>query len=107
VVGDDTFDPSRRSFTSDELRVAPILPKSQKNFVPSDKKDDHYWTRRLKNNTAAKRSREAKRMKENQITLRTAYLEQENTRLREELSKANSEITELKKRLKKYEYVSD
>lgn len=30
-------------------------------------KDDKYWERRRKNNLAAKRSRDAKRVKENQV----------------------------------------
>lgn len=34
-------------------------------FVPDDLKDDKYWARRRKNNMAAKRSRDARRMKEN------------------------------------------
>lgn len=61
----------------------------------------------MKNNTAAKRSREAKRMKENQISLRTAYLEEENARLKSELGNAIAERDELKKKLKKYEYVAE
>ena len=44
-------------------------------------KDDKYWCRRNKNNVAAKRSREARRVKENQITLRASYLERENEKL--------------------------
>ena len=35
------------------------------------------------------RSREARRLKENQIALRAAFLEQENTRLRLELEESN------------------
>ena len=50
-------------------------------FVPEDLKDNRYWSRRTKNNVAAKRSREARRVKENQIALRAAYLERENEKL--------------------------
>lgn len=46
-------------------------------FVPDDLKDDKYWARRRKNNMAAKRSRDARRMKENQIAMRAGYLEKE------------------------------
>lgn len=46
-------------------------------FVPDDLKDDKYWARRRKNNMAAKRSRDARRMKENQIALRAGFLEKE------------------------------
>ena len=40
-------------------------------------KDDKYWARRRKNNMAAKRSRDARRVKENQIAMRAAFLEKE------------------------------
>jgi leukemia factor-related protein len=40
-------------------------------------KDEKYWARRRKNNMAAKRSRDARRMKENQIALRAGFLEKE------------------------------
>lgn len=46
-------------------------------FVPDGMKDEKYWARRRKNNMAAKRSRDARRMKENQIALRAGYLEKE------------------------------
>ena len=46
-------------------------------FVPDDLKDEKYWARRRKNNMAAKRSRDARRVKENQIALRAGFLEKE------------------------------
>merc|ERR1711963_235256 len=58
------FDPRQRSFAPDELRPQPIIRKRKK-----------------KNNVAARRSREARRLKENQIALRTAFLEKENGQL--------------------------
>lgn len=54
-----------------------MIKKSRKQFVPDNLKDDKYWARRRKNNMAAKRSRDARRMKENQIALRAGYLEKE------------------------------
>lgn len=53
------------------------LPLLRPQFVPDDLKDDKYWARRRKNNMAAKRSRDARRMKENQIALRAGFLEKE------------------------------
>ena len=47
-----------------------MFRKRPKLFVPEDNKDDKYWDRRSKNNFAARRSREARRLKENQIALR-------------------------------------
>ncbi|XP_062590838.1 hepatic leukemia factor-like [Saccostrea cucullata] len=97
------FDPKKRRFTEDELKPQPIIKKSRKVYVPDDCKDQKYWSRRKKNNVAAKRSREARRIKENQIALRAAYLEKENNTLKEELRKLQLENTQLSQRLKKYE----
>ena len=52
-----------------------------------DGKDAAYWERRRKNNEAAKRSRDARRAKENEVAIRCQYLEQECLRLRVELAK--------------------
>ena len=60
-------------------------------FVPPDAKDKDYWAKREKNNIAARRSREARRLKENQIALRTAFLEKENHQLKIDLEKAKAE----------------
>ncbi|XP_066987730.1 uncharacterized protein [Macrobrachium rosenbergii] len=59
-------------------------------------KDDAYWERRRKNNEAAKRSRDARRAKEDEIAIRAAFLEQENIKLRIELSSLKSETTKLR-----------
>lgn len=97
------FDPKRRHFSADELRPQPIIRKRKKTYVPGEDKDDKYWERREKNNMAARRSREARRLKENQIALRTAYLEKENGALQVALDKSAAENERLKeenKRLK-------
>ena len=63
-----------------------------------------------KNSFFISRSREARRLKENQIALRAAFLEQENTRLRLELEESNFlnsklmiERDILKQKMAKYE----
>jgi len=89
------FDPRQRSFAPDELRPQPIIRKRKKTFVASDEKDNRYWEKREKNNVAARRSREARRLKENQIALRTAYLEKENAGLQSSLEEAKAENMEL------------
>merc|ERR1712073_242823 len=71
------FDPRQRAFAPDELRPQPIIRK------------------RKKSNVAARRSREARRLKENQIALRTAYLEKENNGLKAELEATKAENMEL------------
>merc|ERR1712036_79353 len=104
------FDPTRRQFSSDELRPQPIIRKGQKLLVDYNKKDDKYWEKRGKNNIAARRSREARRLKENQIALRTAYLEKQNAGLKAALSDVNfknekleRETRLLKEKLQKFE----
>jgi len=102
VPGQD-FDPRKRAFSDEELRPQPMIKKSRKIYVPDDCKDEKYWCRRKKNNIAAKRSRDARRIKENQIALRASFLEKESSQLREELAKYKAENAQLKKRLAKYE----
>merc|ERR1711994_430597 len=104
------FDPKTRNFEMEELRPQPIIKKRKKNAVPEEMKDDRYWEKREKNKEATRRSREAKRLKENQIVLRAAYLEKENKVLKQELdnsnfekSKLETEIDILKRKLGKYE----
>lgn len=65
--------------------------------------DEKYWTRRKKNNVAAKRSRDARRLKENQITIRAAFLEKENTALRTEVAELRKEVGKCKTIVSKYE----
>lgn len=49
-------------------------------------KDRRYWDRRLKNNIAAKRSRDAKREKETSVVKRWTFLEDENKRLKQQIA---------------------
>ncbi|XP_067681459.1 transcription factor ces-2-like [Haliotis asinina] len=63
--------------------------------VPEERKDDAYWERRRKNNEAAKRSRDARRMKEEEIAMRAAYLEQENLKLRAQVAILKNETAKL------------
>jgi len=73
------FDPKQRAFDLEELRPQPIIRKRKKTTVPEELKDEKYWDKRIKNKVATRRSREARRLKENQIALRAAFLEKENT----------------------------
>lgn len=109
VPGAD-FDPKQRSFDVDELKPQPIIRKRAKIYVAEERKDDRYWEKRCKNNYAARRSREARRLKENQIALRAAYLERQNNLLKRNLEDTKFENTKLamerdilKKKLEKYE----
>jgi len=104
------FDPSTRTFDVEELRPQPIIRKRKRIYVPDDNKDDRYWNNRVKNNVAARRSREARRLKENQIALRAAFLEKQNRVMKMELEDVKFDNTKLaterdilKMKLAKYE----
>ncbi|XP_060077129.1 uncharacterized protein LOC132556710 [Ylistrum balloti] len=64
--------------------------------LPEEQKDEAYWERRRKNNDAAKRSRDARRAKEDQIAIRAALLEQENLKLRVEVAALKTETAKLR-----------
>jgi len=89
------FDPKQRSFDLEELRPQPIIKKRRKLYASDSQKDELYWERREKNNVAARRSREARRLKENQIALRVAHLERENDGLRQKVESAQCDVTKL------------
>jgi len=101
----DDFDPRVKKLSDDDLRPQPILRKSKKQHVPAEMKDEKYWDRRRKNNVAAKRSRDARRVKENQIAIRASYLERENDALRKQLEDSRRETKSLKNKIEKYEMV--
>jgi leukemia factor-related protein len=101
----DTINPPSPADSNEELKPQPMIKKSRKQFVPDELKDDKYWARRRKNNMAAKRSRDARRMKENQIALRAGFLEKENMSLHRELEQLKQENMELRARLSKYQEV--
>ncbi|GJQ77473.1 putative basic region leucin zipper [Trypoxylus dichotomus] len=61
--------------------------------------DPTYWEKRRKNNEAAKRSRDARRAKEDEIAIRCAFLEQENLKLRCEVASLRNESERLKNML--------
>ncbi|XP_040919138.1 nuclear factor, interleukin 3 regulated, member 6 [Toxotes jaculatrix] len=59
--------------------------RRKREFIPHDKKDDGYWDKRRKNNEAAKRSREKRRVNDMVLESRVLALLEENARLRAEL----------------------
>ena len=71
-------------------------PKKRPHSIPDNQKDSSYWERRKKNNDAAKRSRDGRRVKEQQTATRLALLENENVQLRAEASLIKSEIEKLR-----------
>ncbi|XP_037320139.2 TEF transcription factor, PAR bZIP family member a isoform X1 [Pungitius pungitius] len=103
VPGGELFNPRKHKFSEDELKPQPMIKKAKKVFVPEEQKDDKYWNRRKKNNVAAKRSRDARRLKENQITVRAAFLERENAALRSEVGELRKDCGRYKNTAARYE----
>ncbi|XP_070779458.1 TEF transcription factor, PAR bZIP family member b [Enoplosus armatus] len=103
VPGGELFNPRKHKFSDEELKPQPMIKKAKKVFVPDEQKDDKYWSRRKKNNVAAKRSRDARRLKENQITVRASFLERENTALRQQVAEMRKDCGRCKTILARYE----
>ncbi|XP_062874702.1 nuclear factor, interleukin 3 regulated, member 6 [Trichomycterus rosablanca] len=59
--------------------------RRKREFIPQEKKDEGYWDKRKKNNEAAKRSREKRRVNDLVLENRVLGLLEENARLRAEL----------------------
>nr|ADI44341.1 giant protein [Clogmia albipunctata] len=55
-------------------------------------RDNAYFERRKKNNAAAKKSRDRRRIKEDEIAIRAAFLERENIELKFELAAARKQL---------------
>ncbi|XP_056262966.1 TEF transcription factor, PAR bZIP family member b [Pseudoliparis swirei] len=103
VPGGELFNPRKHKFSDEELKPQPMIKKAKKVFVPDEQKDDKYWSRRKKNNVAAKRSRDARRLKENQITVRASFLERENAALRQQVAEMRKDCGRCKNVLSRYE----
>ncbi|XP_033820614.1 nuclear factor interleukin-3-regulated protein-like [Periophthalmus magnuspinnatus] len=59
--------------------------RRKREFIPDDQKDALYWEKRRKNNEAAKKSREKRRMNDYVLETYVMALKEENTRLKAEL----------------------
>ncbi|XP_032067452.1 uncharacterized protein LOC116504519 isoform X2 [Thamnophis elegans] len=65
--------------------VPSAMARRKREFTPDEKKDDGYWDKRKKNNEAAKRSREKRRVSDLALEGRVLALLEENARLKAEL----------------------
>ncbi|CAG2175828.1 unnamed protein product, partial [Oppiella nova] len=99
AIGTDDTQRSYQQSVVQELKTHPMHRKSRKQVTPEEHKDERYWTKRAKNNCAAKRSRESRRQRENQIVLRANYLERENRELKRYVKRLEDENRELRKLL--------
>ena len=92
--------PTRRRRNSKYVyNPLPITKKADRKFVTQSDKDEKYWERRIKNNVAAKRSRDLRRQKEIEVTEKFRALENENALLKEEVHRLRLKATELEKKL--------
>jgi hypothetical protein len=71
-------------------------PVKKRRPVPTEVKDSTYWEKRKKNNESAKRSRDMKRTKEEQLSMTVVYLEQENLQLRTEVGLLRAETEKMR-----------
>lgn len=60
--------------------------RSEKRPIPVDLKDEKYFERRRRNNVAAKKSRDVRKYREDEIATRAAFLEKENAILRAQMA---------------------
>lgn len=89
VAANDAYTNNSNSFIWD-------ITRDITNNSNSPTRDSTYYERRQKNNAAAKQSRDRRRFKEDEIALRTTFLENQNLRIRAELAVVKRELTELK-----------
>ena len=87
--------PATREFRQTVSKVKKKL-KLQRATVPEEMKDESYWSKRKKNNDSARRSREARRLKEERLLIDVDHLEQENQQLRAEVLLLRKEISQLR-----------
>ncbi|XP_063631849.1 D site-binding protein-like [Cydia splendana] len=70
--------------------------RGEKRPIPAELKDEKYFERRRRNNQAAKKSRDARRVREDQIAWRACLLEQENASLRAHVAALRQETLALR-----------
>ena len=63
-------------------QAVPRRPRGEKKPIPDEMKDIKYFERRKRNNLAAKKSRDQRKVRESQICQRATLLEKENAVLR-------------------------
>ncbi|CAF1009642.1 unnamed protein product [Didymodactylos carnosus] len=87
--------PTLISPLSSEYSSNSLPPKKRVRPVPQEQKDTAYFEKRARNNESAKRSRDARRQKEQQIQERVCFLEHENFQLKTENAMLRHELQRL------------
>ena len=62
-------------------------------------RDEKYWERRRKNNIAAKKSRDARKIRENQLKVKVNCLQNANQVLRDQVERDKQEINQMKHKM--------
>ncbi|KAK2146256.1 hypothetical protein LSH36_622g01014 [Paralvinella palmiformis] len=81
------------------ITSTPRRPRSEKKPIPDDMKDNKYFERRKRNNMAAKKSRDARKSREDEIAIRASFLEKENAILRAQVATLREEANSLRQLL--------
>ncbi|XP_050324309.1 hepatic leukemia factor isoform X1 [Bactrocera neohumeralis] len=71
--------------------------RGEKRPIPDEQKDEKYYERRKRNNEAAKKSRDARKIREDRIAFRAAILEQENSILRAQVMALRDELQTMRR----------
>lgn len=74
-------------------------PRSEKKPIPDELKDSKYYERRKRNNVAAKKSRDSRKAREDEIAIRASFLEKENAILRAQVATLRDEANSLRQLL--------
>lgn len=69
----------------------PLGKKNNRNFVSEEHKTEEYWQKRIRNNVAARKTREDRRRKEIETLNKSMQYERENLELRLFIEKTESE----------------
>ncbi|KAK2584709.1 hypothetical protein KPH14_007043 [Odynerus spinipes] len=100
VVESDTVI-NRQFVNENSIQGINRRPRSEKKPIPDDQKDEKYYERRKRNNQAAKKSRDARKIREDHIALKASMLEHENAILRAQVVTLREEAQSLRHMLLK------
>lgn len=76
--------------------LLPRRPRGEKRPIPDEQKDAKYYEKRKRNNEAAKKSRDARKIREDRIAFQAAFLEQENSLLKAQVITLQNEMQSLR-----------
>ncbi|RUS73901.1 hypothetical protein EGW08_018337 [Elysia chlorotica] len=71
-------------------------PRSEKKPIPDEQKDDKYFERRRRNNEAAKKSRDARKAREDELAIRASFLEKDNSILKVQVHSMREEAMKMR-----------